>query len=391
MKKYFILFIIMLFTTSIIFSADFGILADQKIEADINLLLYTPSLAPWFSWTGNNLSLYFSGLLSLKYNYNYTDGGFWREPLLLPEITRFAFSYRNRGFFIEAGRIAYNDMLTLTASGLFDGIYFQTGMSAKLSAGVFYSGFQYKETAKIIMTDDDIKNYIKPFNTDNIDDYFASRRLLAAIRLDLPVGLNNNFSAEILAQFDLNESNQPFHSQYGAIQIEFYPHNIMRITTAAVFETMQKNNSFNAAFGALGSIRTALPTPINDWLTFTVKFTSSSLNDVFSTFTPLTSISLGNIFPNSIAGVSLAGMEYTARINKSISAEISFNYYMQSYDLTFENTNYFGGETWASLIFQPLEDVRITLGGGAFFHNLGNMESSDAVTWKITAGLTLSF
>jgi len=270
-------------------------------------------------------------------------------------------------------------------------LFIKTGVSTKISAGIFYTGFQYKETAKIVMTDDDIKNYIKPFNTYNIDDYFASRRMLAAIRLDLPVGLNNNFSAEILAQFDLNESNQHFHSQYGAVQIEFYPHSMVRITTAAVFETMQKNNDFNAAFGALGRIRTALPTPINDWLTFTMKFTSSSINEAFSTFTPLTSIPIGNIFQYSIAGVTLAGMEYSARINKYISAEISFNYYMQSYDLTFENTNYFGGETWASLIFQPLEDVRITLGGGTFFHNLGNMESSDAVTWKIIAGLTLSF
>ena len=391
MKKLIFLFIILLLITNFVFSADFGILADQKIEADSDIFSYTPSLAPWFSWTGNNLSLYFSGLLSFKYNYNYTDGAFWQEPLLLPEITRFAFNYRNGGFFIEAGRIAYNDLLTLTASGFFDGIFFQTGISTKISACVLYTGFQYKETAKIAMTDDDIENYIKPFSIDNINDYFASKRLLAAIRLDLPVGLSSNFSAEILAQFDLNGSNQPFHSQYGAVRMEFYPFSMMRITAAAIFETMQKDGDFSAAFGALGSIRTALPTPINDWLTFTVKFTSSSVNEAFSAFTPLTSIPIGNIFPNSIAGVTLAGMEYTARINKYISAEISFNYYMQSYDFTLAKVNFYGGETWASLIFQPLEDVRITLGGGAFFHNLGNMESSDAVTWKILAGLTLSF
>jgi len=119
MKKLIFLFIILLLITNFVFSVDFGILMDQKIEADSDLFTYTPSLAPWFSWTGNNLSLYFSGLLSFKYNYNYTDGGLWREPLLLPEITRFAFSYGNRGFFIEAGRIAYNDILTLTASGFF--------------------------------------------------------------------------------------------------------------------------------------------------------------------------------------------------------------------------------------------------------------------------------
>jgi len=386
MKKLFFLFIILLLITNFVFSVDFGILTDQKIEAESGLFSYTPSLAPWFSWTGDNISLYFSGLLS----FEYINNG-WREPLLLPEITRFSFSFRNRGFFIEAGRIAFNDILSLNVSGFFDGIFFQAGVSNKVSAGVFYTGFQYKETAKIVMTDDDIKNYIKPFSADNINDYFASKRLLAAARLDLPAGLSGNFCAEIIAQFDLNGNDQPLHSQYGAVQMEFYPYSMTRITIAAILETMQKDGGFSAAFGALGRIRIALPTPLNDWLTFTFKFTSGSAGEAFGAFTPLTSIPIGNIFPNSIAGVTLAGIEYTARVNKYISAEISFNYSMQSYDFALGKANYYGGETWASLIIQPLEDARITLSGGAFFHNLGNMESSGAVTWKVIAGLTLSF
>jgi hypothetical protein len=50
----------------------------------------------------------------------------------------------------------------------------------------------------------------------------------------------------------------------------------------------------------------------------------------------------------------------------------------------------YGAELWASLVWQPLDDLRLSLGGGLFFPGLGNIYPADSGVWKITAALTLS-
>jgi hypothetical protein len=75
----------------------------------------------------------------------------------------------------------------------------------------------------------------------------------------------------------------------------------------------------------------------------------------------------------------------------SLFAEINASYFGRTYNEPGSDGNLYGGELWASLAWQPLEDVRATLGGGVFMPGMGNVypAGTDAV-WKIIAGLSLS-
>jgi hypothetical protein len=400
MKRLIILSILLAFLTGLSFAADFGLLADQKIEADKKMFSYNPALTPWLSWNnGQGFSIYLSGLLSFRYIKYFDDtSGIsgWSEPVFTPELLRFALNYRiDHGKSFEIGRFFYTDLLGFAASGLFDGMRLEMATSlGNIRSGIFYTGFLYKETAKIIMTDDDAINFAKPWDWDNFSDYFASRRVFAAIRWDLPLGETSFFSAEALAQFDLTGNNQKLNSQYGAIQVEFYPLSMLRMNLGALFETMQNaNGDFNTAFGALAQLRTSLPTSANDSFGLTAKFTSGTWNDTFTAFTPISSVPQGIIFSNDISALAMVSANYSIRIINSLLAECALRYFMRTYNDSSPDGNLYGGELWASLAWQPLHDIRVTLGGGAFFPGLGNAHSAYGtnVMWKVNAGLSLSF
>jgi len=419
MKRITLLLAIFFLLSFFVFSADFGLLLDQRLEAENGLsgnrlITYTPALAPWFSWNGGEgVSVYLSGLFSYRY-YNYNgdiSGDGWTfvpelsrlvkdGGIFIPEISRFAINYRiNEGMTLEAGRVAYDDALGFVASGLFDGVILETEAPlGTITAGIFYTGLLYKETGKIIMTDYDAKKYSEEWDYDFSTGYFTSRRALAAVRWDMPVGESNSLSAELLAQFDLNGEDEKLNSQYLEVLYEFYPEispmfSMMRVSVGALVETMQNNDGdFGAAFGFLAKVKTDLPTSISDWLGLTVKFTSGASGDIFNSFIPLSSVSQGMIFANTNAGLALVSADYSLMITESLFAECSFSYYIRTYDDPYIDGRLYGGEVWASLGWQPLEDIRATLGGGVFFPGMGNIypDNSDAM-WKITAGVTLSF
>jgi len=395
MRRFLIFTILLVFAAGFAFSADFGLLADQKIEAEKELFTYTLGFTPWFSWNnGNGVSLFLSGLFSLQYINDNGNSG-WLEPGLVPELSRFALSYRiNQGMSLEAGRFGYADVLDIAASGFFDGLRFDFDAPiGSVSAGAFYTGLQYKETAKIVMTGNDAANFAKPWDFDSIGDYYASRRAFITLCWNVPLGETNTLSAEALAQFDLNDSDDKLHSQYGALQMEFYPVNKMRITLGGLFETMQNSDGdFGAAFGALAKVKMNLPTSVNDTFGVTVKFTSGASGDAFTAFMPISSIPQGSIFAGTIAGLALAEVGYIARLIDPLLAECAFRYYIKTYDDDAIDGSLYGGELWASFKWQPLDDIRVTLGAGAFFPGMGNIYPDDAgVMWKITAGLTVSF
>ncbi|MCL2443530.1 MAG: hypothetical protein FWD13_08740 [Treponema sp.] len=391
MKRLLVIFILLVFTAGFAYSIDFGLLADQKIEVEDSIFSYTAGFTPWFSWNnGKGMSLYLSGNLSLKYD----TGIGWSKPALIFDLTRSAFNYRiNQEMSLEAGRINYTDTLGFSASGLFDGVRFSTDTSiGNFNAGIFYTGLLYKETAKILMTADDIVNYVKLWD-DDIGNYFASQRLLAAVRWDKPLGESSNLYAEVLTQFDLTGNTETLNSQYGMAKIELFPTSKLMITTGALFETSQNNNGdFGLTFGLLAQLKTELPTPLNDSLGLTIKFTSASTSDAFPAFTPINSIPQGAVFPGTLAGLALIGLDYNARITSSLFADCALRYFIRTYNDPSSEGSFHGGEVWASLAWQPFDDVRGSLGVGAFFPVLGNVDIYDsAVLFKLTASLSLSF
>jgi len=375
------------------FSADFGILFSQIIEAEIDYFAYSPTLTPWLSWEGKNgFSLYLSGHLSFdyyKYSGEFTDSSWDFEP----ELSHFALNYINERMSFEAGRIEYTDIMGYAAYGLFDGLRIDAITSfGIISVSAFYTGLLFKETAKIIMTENDILQYLKPWDFDNFDGYYASRRVLAALRLDLPVGKTNIFSTEVLAQFDLNDSDNKLHSQYCEVQYMFYPINMMRITAAALLETMQDGDGdLRASFGALAQVRTEISGGLNDWFDFTVKFTSGSIDSAFVPFFSMNYVSQGAVFPISSARLALLEAGYNVKIANALLAGYELHYFIRTFNNFPAAGTLYGGELWTFFTFRPSESIRLTFGAGAFFPRLGNVYPSDTDTiWRLYATLTLA-
>ena len=398
MKRLLLLAVLLLFAAGLCFSADFGLLVDQTIDADYSLFSYKPALTPWFSWNGNKgLSLYFSGIFSLEY-IKYRDDAAGSsglvKPAVKPEISRFALDYRSGKLIsLEAGRVEYSDALGFAASGLFDGLRFEAALPAgTLNIGAFYTGLLFKESAKILMTDDDMRIYSEPWKWGELKPYFAPRRTLASLRWDMPLGETNYLAAEVLAQFDLSGSGLPLHSQYGEVKLDFFPKTNLGISAGLLLEAMENDGDFSAAFGFMARIWNDLPTKINDRLSTTIKFSSGAWNDAFSAFAPISSVTQGSIFPGTNAGLASLSIDYNARFHRTLAADAALRYFIRSYKDPAGNGSLFGGEIWASIAWQPLEDIRVSFGGGAFFPRLGNAYPSDTgVMWKISAGLLLSF
>jgi len=395
MKRLLLLPILLVLVVGLAFSLDFGLLVDQKIEAENKLFSYSPSITPWLSWNGGKgLSVYLSGLLSLEYKkYTDDDGDSgWGKPALVPELALFNVKYRfNRSASLEAGRIGYTDTLGFAASGLFDGLRLDAALPAgNISAGVFYTGLLHKETALILMTDGDAQKYAEPWD-DKFSAYFASRRALAAFRWGMPVGEANTLTAEILAQFDLTGNDQILHSQYGEIKFDLYPQNKFMITVGALFEALESEEDFSAALGALAGIKTDIPGSLNDRLNVMMKFSSGSWNDNFCAFVPLSSVAQGAVFQGTLSGLALLSANYSVRLHNTVFAEGILRYFISTYDDPSTEGKLYGGELWASLAWQPLNDIRLSLGGGVFVPKLGDAYPDADPSWKINAVLSLSF
>jgi len=376
------------------FSADAGLLADQQIEADNTRIEYSPVFIPWFSWYGNNgLSFYFSALLSMQYEKSF-DGAddSWGNPFLIPELSRFALSYRRQGFFITAGRIAYTDALGITASGLFDGFRIETGLPVgSISVSALYTGFLFKKNAEILMTAADNIAHIKPWDFENFGNYFASKRAMASFRWDTPVAEYHTFTFEALAQFDLNGNDESLHSQYGALLFELYPQGKAGLIIGALFEAMEDNGGFKAALGALARFKADIPGGLNDGINLTLRFGSGSWDDTFAAFTPVISSAQGEIFSGSISGLGMISAEYTALFHRTFRAEAALRYFIRTYNDPESEGLFYGGEVWAAIAWQPFNELRFLIEGGAFFPGLGNIFSDTDVQWKARAGLILSF
>jgi hypothetical protein len=342
------------------------------------------------------MSVYLSGIVSLKYN-NYDDGisdnDGLRKPVLMPELSRFSFTYRAaQRYSIEMGRIEYTDALGQTASGLFDGLRFQADTSVcSVSIGAFYTGLLYKETAKILMTENDAVEYAKP--AEDFSSYCASKRLFAAARLGIPIMEYHNFSFEVLAQFDMNDNDEKLHSQYAQAVIEIFTKKNMRISGGFVFETMENTDGdLTASFGALAALETDVPGSPNDSLKLTAKYSSGHRDETFTGFVPLSSITQGMVFNGTFSGLWQAKINYAVRLLPSLFAETNASYFGRTYSEPDSDGSLYGGEIWASLAWQPVEDIRITLGGGVFLPGTGNVYPIGTdTTWKLNAGLTLSF
>jgi hypothetical protein len=150
---------------------------------------------------------------------------------------------------------------------------------------------------------------------------------------------------------------------------------------------------FGAAFGGLARIRADVPGSLNDSFTGAFEFASGSWNDTFIAFTTLSSSARGSVFTGTLSGLALVSAGYAARLHRTLALDSALRYFIRTFDEDGETAgNYlYGGELWAALSWQPLDDLRFSLGGGVFLPGLGNIypDGTDPA-WKASAGISLS-
>ena len=399
MKRSLLLFLFLLFASGFAFSIDFGVDFDEKIELKNNLFTSDTSLAPWSSFEiGKNVSAYLSGILTLRYISSYGDSFNYNDFIFIPELSRFCLIFGiNEKMLLEAGRIEFSDVLNFTASGLFDGIRFKMELPAgSLSISLLFTGFLYKETASIIMTGRDAGDYNVLFDGTNYNYYCASNRMLISIRWDMPLDLPKTeaakISADVLMQFDLNGSDDFLNTQYGAALLEFYPKDMLRVTGGLLFGTMQNNDNIGIALGFLAQCKMDLPfTSAADLFGVTAKATFGSTDNGFNSYQPINGIPQGFVFDETLSGLMSFSADYNIKIVESLFAECAFRYFMST-DNVFGIGKLYGGELWASLAWQPFDELLVYAGGGFFLPGMGNAYPKDtSVMWKVIAGITLSF
>ena len=358
---------------------------------------YAGTLVPWLSAPlGSTGKLYLSAGLLAEYLNGKTN--------FIPQLFRTEVSFAaGQGGEIRAGRMLYSDPLGFVASGLFDGARYSVSAGNKgvLGLGVWYTGLLYKGKAEIMMTGDDLVSYAAPFDYSNFaDSYFASRRLVAAVDWDSSYITEwLRLKMALMAQFDLNGNDTRYNSQYFIISAAI-PKNSFVFNLGASIETAEISNGSNefrlGLAGELG-IGWMLPTAIPDRLGFTGRFTSGTSGDTMTAFNPITKLSHGSVLDAKLSGLSMLRLDYTARPVESLSFTLASSYFVLSDLGTYtgypigKDGYFLGNEFSGELIWSPVSDLRLGIGGGIFLPSLGNADSKSDPMWRIGLSAVLVF
>ena len=382
---------------------DFGLLLNQTLGFDGEDTEYEAALIPRFSaLLGDYGSLYLSASVKAAYRNEQ-----WN---IVPELLRNEFSWRFGGSTdLSLGRMIYTDPMNLIAAGLFDGVRLSRHtVRGTFGAGVWYTGLLYKNRANIAMTDDDIASINTPFDWDDFaNTYFASRRLMAALYWNHPSLADLfQFNIAMIGQMDLNDRYLAYHSQYLVMTITVpFPRFIFELGGAAEMarQIMGNESAFYTAFAADLGLHWIPPAPFHSMLSLTGRFTSGRAESgPMSAFTPITALSYGNILNAEIPGLSILSLNYMARLHHTFSAGFSASHFVRSdlgtfvafpvgYGGSAGAANYFlGTEFFGRLMWSPLADIRMNLGGGIFLPSLGNVAPGAAPRWRVEMAVTVS-
>jgi len=376
-------------------AVDFGLLLDQtggvSGTGSSTNTDYTASLIPRFSaFLGENGEFFASASGTAEYKAET-----WT---LIPELLRTDFFFRFNGGDFRIGRMYYSDPLGFITDGLFDGaqIGFYTPIGI-LSAGGWYTGFLYKNRANIVMTEKDAEDIGAEIDySDFVNTYFASRRFVAALGWEHP-GLGGYVRSKlsVLAQFD--NTGEGLNTQYFVAKFSV-PFSSFLFDLGGTLELKELSGEVKTALAGEAALSWMLPTSIDDRLAIMGR-TSTGSTEIMSSFVPVTTVAQGSILKPKITGLSVIGLDYIARITQSFGLSLSSNYFIRndfitfmSYPVTEGNPEayFMGNEFFGWLLWSPVSDLRINLGGGIFLPSMGNVAPDAYKLWRIELNVILA-
>jgi len=395
MKKYLTikLFLILFFILPASMSAyDFGLLVNANggygngLTED-NTFNYKAEILPRFSTLIGDSGEF---ILSAGFSVGKDDESFY-----IPELLRTEFSIRFGNSGIKAGRINFSDPLSLAAGGLFDGIrYYHNTGTGSFYAGVFYTGFIYKERINIVMTEDDQTAFYKPFEYgDFFGTYFASKRIISSIGWEHPsIGEFLQLNTTYVGQTDLNNADTKYHSQYLIIKAGIPVKNLLMEFGGSVefSQTIADESKFNMAFAGDVGLFLLFPSKFNSRLLFKGTILGGRVNDTIGAFIPITAREYGYVLRTKLTGVSVLSLDYSSKLSKSFGCSLATSYFVRNdlgtysgYPIAANSEGYFlGPEASAQITWSPASDLQFNLGGGAFFPSLGNAGSNEKLLWR---------
>jgi hypothetical protein len=398
-KRIYWLFVVLLAPVCVQ-AADFGLITNQHAEygnkgAEDNGFEYSMDVIPHFSFlTGDSGEFYFSTGITLGY-----DDDFY----FVPELLRTELSMRLGGGRIKAGRVMYSDPLNFIVSGLFDGVqYFRSSNVGTFSIGAWYTGLIYKKTADITMTAKEQAAYNMPLDyNDFYNTYFAPPRLIGSLEWEHPsIGRLLHLQTSVTGQIDFSDADQ-YHSQYVILKAGI-PAESFLFELGGSLEFAQnvlaEESRFTMAFAGMFGVFWTLPASFSSRLSFTGRIAGGRTDDFIGAFVPVTTRPFGDIFQCKLSGVTVIGLNYTARVSQAFGASVTASHFVRNdrgtftgYPVTAESDGYFlGTEFFARLIWSPFSDLQLNFGAGAFLPSLGNV-SDGSPLWRAELTAALAF
>jgi hypothetical protein len=376
-----------------LWAADFGLTLDLTQGAGNygagNKFDFSGSLIPWFSVPlGDTGEIFISADVKADYlNQSWS---------VIPELLRTEFSMRFNSLELKLGRMRYADPLGFIANGLFDGarISLDTAEFGSFSLGTLFTGLLGKNRSKITMTKKEFESFYTETDYSNfVNTYFAPRRLIISLDWEHPGLLEFVMAkAAFLSQSDLGDSS--LHSQYLAVKFTA-PVKAFVIELGGCLELIEDEGE--TGLGIAGEIGVSWYPPgwIADRLSFTGRFSSGVSEDrVVTAFLPVTTASQGDVLRAKLSGLSMLSLDYLARIHKTFSAGVSVSIFIRSDLATYSNYGsegyWLGDEFFGRLIWLPVSDVQINLGGGVFLPLLGDVSPQSNPLWRTEINVILA-
>jgi hypothetical protein len=151
-------------------------------------------------------------------------------------------------------------------------------------------------------------------------------------------------------------------------------------------------------FATIAGVDWEVPGAVPDMLQAEIRWSSGAVNKDVRPFAPVTTVAQGQVFTPKLSGLMTLKGKYTIRLHKSFSTSVEGTYFIRTDGETLTGADYpastsrlLGGELYGTLLWVPASDLVVTMGGGAFFPDTGDVFVSNApVWWKVTAGIMLS-
>jgi hypothetical protein len=379
-------------------AADWGVIVSEQFEAGLDegeKVASKTILAPWLSLPlGERADLYLSAGVSAYYRGEDSD--------FFPELFRLELSVRPvSGLTLRAGRIDYQDPTLFTAKGRFDGADIAWAAGAlRLSAGAYYTGLLYRNTADITATPGDPVDYAAALDYgDFADTYGAPRRALASLGFEY-AGLlvkRGTLYGGYLYQHDFSDAPEKRPGHYLLLRYVLSIPGGFDVAAAGGAAFMGKVTNRAALAGTLeGGWR--LPGARAGRLSLGARWASGEGSSTTAWF-PVVTEAQGTVIEAGFSGLMALAARWEARLLSGISGELGLRYFLRTDLATFDdpwleekNKSYLLGlEPSGSLLWMPFSDISLRLGGGVFLPRTGGAFRDGApVYWRLTLGAVVS-